>query len=182
MSRLTSDDWVNAAVKQMAVAGVHAVRVEKLAQTLGVSKGSFYWHFQNRDALLAKMLQFWEHQGTESIIAQVDAQADNPQQRLQSLTELIFRWTPIELAFEIQVRAWATTDAQTQSAVHKVDRLRVSYIHRLLTEAKVPFARARAELVYSTFLGDMLRQSYGKEDIDRSQLRILRTQLLGLES
>lgn len=180
MPRLSADDWVNAAVQQMADSGVHAVRVERLAQALGVSKGSFYWHFENRNALLTAMLKFWEDQGTKAIIAQVDAQTELPRTRVRTLAELVFRSSSVELAFEIQVRAWATVEAQAQTVVHAVDKHRVSYVQRLLTQAKVPYPRARAELFYSVLLGDMLRRTYGKKDIDRGQLRILIDDLLGL--
>lgn len=175
MSRLASQDWIDAAVQKMATSGVHAIRVESLAKELGVSKGSFYWHFANRKALLTKMLEYWHEYGTQAVIAHNEAQDRPPLERLQTLLALMFESTPTELAFELQVRAWATTDDEIQATVQSVDVRRVQYVERLMADAKVPCARARSKLLYSMFLGDMLRQSYGGTKIDRGQLRLLST-------
>lgn len=164
----------------MASGGVHEVRVEKLARTLKVSKGSFYWHFSNRKALLTQMLEFWEEEGTRAIIARTQSEDQNAKTRLKSLIDVVFHSTPTEIAFEIQVRAWASTDEAVREVVLRVDHRRVSYVQELLQATGKPYARARAELTYSVLLGDMLRQNYGKEEIDRSQLRVLKSEILGL--
>ena len=66
--------WVHAALQALAAGGPDAVRIEALAVDLGVSKGGFYWHFADREALLEEMLDTWERAGTEDIIARVESQ------------------------------------------------------------------------------------------------------------
>lgn len=180
MARLAAQDWILAAVEHMARGGVHEVRVEKIARALKVSKGSFYWHFENRSALLTQMLEYWEQEGTRAIIARTDAVDQSFTQRLKSLVDVVFRSTEVEIAFEIQVRAWASTDLEVQKVVHSVDERRVSYMHELLSSSDTSYARARAEFTYSILLGDMLRRNYGKEEIDRGQLKVLKSVILDL--
>src|SRR5690606_39592008 len=82
--RLSADDWLNAALDEIAGHGVHALAVEPLARRLGVTKGSFYWHFENRDALLKGAIELWERQEQETLIDAVEPIAD-PHERLRRL-------------------------------------------------------------------------------------------------
>lgn len=88
MARLTADDWINAAHELLASSGIAAVAIEPLARTLGVTKGSFYWHFSDRNALLTAVLERWER-GTEALIAASEQLAD-PRQRLARLIDETF--------------------------------------------------------------------------------------------
>ena len=74
--RLTAADWTAAALDALAAGGIAAVAVEPLATRLGTTKGSFYWHFSGRDALLAAALEHWERIDTEDVIAQIAAEPD----------------------------------------------------------------------------------------------------------
>ena len=86
---LTAADWIDAATAVIAESGVAAVAVEPLAQRLGVTKGSFYWHFPNRDALLQAAVERWEAEGTEAVIAVLD-QIPDPRHRLEHLIARAF--------------------------------------------------------------------------------------------
>lgn len=182
MSRLSAQDWIAAATEQTARAGAESVRVERLAKALKVSKGSFYWHFKERRALLDAMLAYWEQAGTDAIIAQVQERSTQPDAQLEKLVQIIFRSSAMELAFEIQVRAWAAADPSVRDIVRGVDKKRVLYVVRLLKAAGRRLPRARAELLYSALLGDMLQQTYGRAPIDATQLRIIRELVLDDES
>src|SRR5215469_649514 len=71
--RLTREDWVSAALGAIATGGLAAVGVEPLATSLGATKGSFYWHFKNRDALLEAAIERWERETTTDVIAEITA-------------------------------------------------------------------------------------------------------------
>src|SRR5215207_1113489 len=86
--RLTAADWITAACRAIVEGGVSTVAVEPLAQRLGVTKGSFYWHFPNRDALLQAVLERWE-EGTEAVIAELGRIVD-PRLRLERLIATAF--------------------------------------------------------------------------------------------
>lgn len=181
MARLSAKDWITAATEQTARAGAESVRVERLAKALKVSKGSFYWHFKDRRALLAAVLEHWEQAGTHAIIAHVEQGTVEPSARIERLVQLIFQSTAMELAFEIQVRAWAAADPTVREVVREVDNKRIRYVVRILKSAGRRLPRARAELLYSALLGDMLQQTYGRSPIDATQLRIVRELLLHKE-
>src|SRR4051812_29966824 len=86
---LTTDDWTRAALDALARGGLSAVAVEPLAKDLGTTKGSFYWHFADRNALIAAALELWEKRDTEVIIAAVE-QDDDATARLRNLLQLVF--------------------------------------------------------------------------------------------
>ena len=87
--RLTAADWTEAALEALAQGGLAAVAVEPLAKTLGTTKGSFYWHFADRNALLEATLGLWERRDTDRVIAAVDETTDAVT-RLRHLLRLTF--------------------------------------------------------------------------------------------
>ena len=96
---------------------------------LGVSKGGFYWHFADRQALLAEMLDTWEKAGTEDIIARVESQPADPRAKLQRLFELTS--SPEGLAVELAVRDWSRRDGDVAERLRRVDNRRIGYIRSL---------------------------------------------------
>src|SRR5829696_6845194 len=93
---LKAEDWVEAARAVMAEGGIEAVAVEPLARQLGVTKGSFYWHFKDRRALLEATLERWEEESTEARIA-ASRRISDPRERLIRLGEEIFGDAPLTL-------------------------------------------------------------------------------------
>ena len=87
--RLSPDDWARAALGAIARGGVGAVAVETVAAELGATKGSFYWHFKNRDALIQAALDRWEHVGTEAVIGELEREPD-PVRRLRKVLAAAF--------------------------------------------------------------------------------------------
>src|SRR3546814_1971029 len=82
--RLSAEDWAQAALDLIAENGVAAVAVEPLARRLGVTKGSFYWHFPSRDALLQAALERWESVEQEAVFGPLETIPD-PRERLRNL-------------------------------------------------------------------------------------------------
>src|SRR5215472_1252107 len=105
--RLSRLDWVTAALGAIAEGGVAAVAVEPLALRLGTSKGSFYWHFKNRDALLTAALAHWEEQYTAAVAAENTRAAADPMHRLRLL---IRRVTALAETDSVYVALIATAD------------------------------------------------------------------------
>src|SRR6516225_11634952 len=83
--RLTRDDWITAALAAIADGGLAAVGVEPLAARLGSTKGSFYWHFANRDALLEAAISRWEKETTTDVVAEITAARDAPASQFRRL-------------------------------------------------------------------------------------------------
>lgn len=156
------------------------MRVEPLAKDLGVSKGSFYWHFSDRAALLDAVVDTWERRGTLAIIEAVERGSETPAERLWTLFERTFGTDADVDAFETAVRAWATRDPHAQAVTHRVDRQRLTFVSNLLHAAGIPKAEAkrRADLLYCTLIGEFFQRSYGKAKLPRATLRSLHRLLL----
>ncbi|WP_277211693.1 TetR/AcrR family transcriptional regulator [Isoptericola croceus] len=163
MASLSASDWVRAAARRLAAGGVDAVRVEPVAAELGVSKGSFYWHFTNRDALLDAVLDHWRHAGVADVVAQVERVAAEPEARLRELLRRSFEHT--DQGFDVGVRAWAARDARARAAAGAVDAARTDYLARLLGEAGSADPDRRAAVVYRTLLGDYAMRHAGGETL-----------------
>lgn len=133
-SRLERDDWINAAIETLKKYGVDKVKVEPLASQLGVSRGSFYWHFKKRQDLLDGMLASWERVSTLNIIDVVEETKVSSQERLKQLLILAFSVEPQRYAFEKAIRSWSVSDTKVRQLVTKIDEQRIQYIQGLLEQ------------------------------------------------
>ncbi|WP_461473115.1 TetR/AcrR family transcriptional regulator [Microbacterium sp. HJ5] len=160
MARLTRDDWVDAAYESFSADGIGAVAVEPVARSLGATKGSFYWHFTDRRALVDAVLERWRDLETEQLIAQVE-QIEPAGDRLGGLLEIIAHRTG-QRSGERTLYAEATTEP-ARTAVAAVTERRVSYLASLLAAAGVPAdeARRRAVVVVSAVIGYQQLSSSG---------------------
>ena len=152
VNRLGADDWAKAALGVIATVGVEHVTVEGLGRRLGVTKGSFYWHFADRQALITSALDLWERRATVDIIEQLGVIVD-PVVRLRALfTTSLGDVIDGSLDAALVV---AVNDRVVGAAVRRVTRRRVEFLERLFadmgfTPAK---ARTRARIAYSTYIG-----------------------------
>jgi len=153
-TRAGESDWIRAGLSLLGRAGIEAVRVEPLAERLGVTKGSFYWHFKDRDALHAAMLETWRVDTTRNAIERVETESVSKADRLTRLIGLAANNAWIA-RLEIAVRAWAKTDERAARAVAQIDRQRMDYIASLLRDLGIEArtARLRARLLYLAMIG-----------------------------
>lgn len=172
MSTLSHDAWVQAGFAALAEGGVEAIRVEPLAERLGVTKGSFYHHFANRRALHVAMLESYELHGTTRIIDEVEAAAGSPNDRLRRLARLTLQPEPANDAIENAIRAWAATDEVAAAAIGRVDERRLTYTAALLRAAGLPpsMARRRARLFYRMLIGEFVWRSSGGPTATRADV------------
>jgi AcrR family transcriptional regulator len=145
--------WIHAALEALAAGGPDAVRVETLAASLGVSKGGFYWHFADRQALLEEMLTTWEKTGTENIIAQVDSHPGDARAKLWKLFEITT--TPEGLAVELAVRDWSRRDANVANRLRRADNRRMDFVRSLFRPfcADEDDIEVRSMTAYSLVIG-----------------------------
>jgi AcrR family transcriptional regulator len=149
--RLSADDWIKAGLKALAAEGFTTLKADALAKTLGVSRGSFYWHFADVDAFHVAVLAGWQAVAAAGVIRAVD-DLDAGEDRLMSLLRRAFTGNA---SLEMGVRAWAASNGTARAVVDNVDRQRLGYIEALLRTAGVGAARAgvRAQILYWTYLG-----------------------------
>jgi len=144
--------WIEAALRALGEGGPDAVRVEALAAGLGVSKGGFYWHFKDRQALLEEMLDSWEKAVVEDPIASVESQPADPRAKLQQLFELA---PSVDFAVELALREWARRDSDVAERLHRIDTRRMEYLRLLFGQfcADEGDVEARSMLAFSLFIG-----------------------------
>ena len=154
-TRLTVDDWTSAALRAIARGGLAAVAVEPLAAGLGATKGSFYWHFVNRDALIEAALKRWEKDHTDAVIALVETEAE-PLARLQLLIGTVIQYTASPQADSIELAMLATADhPHVAPMLARVTERRVAYTAGLFEALGLApdEAARRALFAVSTYLG-----------------------------
>lgn len=153
--RLTADDWTAAALEAMAGGGLAAVAVEPLAARLGATKGSFYWHFANRDALIEAAVLRWEREHTEGVIGLVDAEPD-PLARLRLLIGLVLGSTSSHPEGSIELAMLATAGhPHVAPVLARVTERRVAYTSGLFVALGWPAAEARRRglMAVTAYLG-----------------------------
>jgi AcrR family transcriptional regulator len=149
--RLSKTDWIGHGLATLAREGAGALKVGAMADRLGVSRGSFYWHFRDIGDFRAQLLQSWQQTSTDQVIEQLDARQGEPG-LLRQFAQRAFRG---RRTLDRAVRAWAAEEAAVAKVVAQVDARRVSRVARLLVDAGVEPQRAlqRAAFLYWAWLG-----------------------------
>jgi AcrR family transcriptional regulator len=147
-------DWLLSALEIFVAEGIDAVRITRLAQELGVTRGSFYWHFENREDLIDALVSYWKDKNTRAITESV-ANASN-------LAEGIFRFfeTCIDAALfdprlDLALREWARRSSDVRNMVDIEDEARITSLCEFFTgfEYAMPHALIRARVLYFSQIG-----------------------------
>lgn len=144
-------DWINAALGAFRSGGVNAVSVESVARELGLTKGSFYWHFSTRDELLEELLRVWETETDELVAAA--ARAEAPLDRVLEFFAVVARnrgQVP-----DIEYFSWARRDAAVAGRIAATESKRIAFIAKQLRDAGLDRDEAarRAEIGYLSAAG-----------------------------
>lgn len=151
--QLTRQDWIQAALDAITHGGVAAVRVDALAKQLGITRGSFYWHFADREALLTAALAEWERTVTDEIIERL-AHIGSPGERFEEIVRLAFFGPRNRNRVEPALAADADHPV-VAPVLRRVTTARIDFLTGLYTELGLEpdQARHRALITYSTFAG-----------------------------
>ncbi|MFF8288243.1 TetR/AcrR family transcriptional regulator [Streptomyces sp. NPDC016309] len=134
VARTPRGKWIEEGLRALAAGGPDAVRIEPLAQALGVSKGGFYGYFANREALLTEMLDTWEREVTEAVITHVDEGGGDGRERLERLFTFVAASgdeVPRGPVLDLAVRDWARRDEAVAERLRRVDNRRMDYLRSL---------------------------------------------------
>jgi len=150
---LTRDGWIDCALDRFAEDGIDKVLIAPLARELGVTKGSFYWHFKDRQDLLDAMLKRWEGIGTLDIIEQVEKEGGTADKRLRRTIDLSIKQVSSRL--EPALRQWGRQDKNVRAALRRVDEQRLTYLQELFIQLcdSQKEAEARSWLLYCLITG-----------------------------
>jgi AcrR family transcriptional regulator len=133
VGRLTVEDWIKAARGALIKSGIDGTKVDLLARKLKVTRGSFYWHFENRAALLGALLEHWEATNNAPMLGAI-GRAGERGDRADFAASVGRLWADekdYSPAYDSAVRDWARTDAKAAAAVHRVDAQRIEALRRM---------------------------------------------------
>lgn len=178
-NKLGRSEWIEAAFKTLTESGVGSIHVETLAKRLGVTKGSFYWHFKDRTDLLEAVLDKWHDQ---YVIAKVDQMGGDSRTRLINLLNVVPRKRGSKHlggSMELAMRSWARYDDQAEGVVAEVDRIRLDFVAEHLRGIGMPEEEieARAFLIYAYVMCQGIF-SFSKEDDTLEDIHDKVTELL----
>ena len=153
-SQLQRFDWLLAALEVFVAQGIEAVRITRLADDLGVTRGSFYWHFSNRNDLIDALVEYWRDKNTQAIVEAME--------KATSLSDGIFRLFDTCLdtglfdpRLDLAIREWARRSETIRLAVDDADTIRVQSITDFFTRFDYPMPQAfiRARVIYFAQIG-----------------------------
>jgi AcrR family transcriptional regulator len=152
-TRTPRSTWIKAGLRALAAGGPDAVRIEPLAQALGVTRGGFYWHFDDRRALLEEMLDMWERATTEEVIERLEREGGDARAKLRRLFALT---SSSVLLTDLAVRDWSRREPAVAERLRRVDNRRMDYL-RSLFGAFCPDddeVEVRSMLAFSLLIGN----------------------------
>ena len=152
-ARTPRSSWVDEGLRALAAGGPEAVRIEPLARALGVTKGGFYWHFDDRRALLDEILDAWERALVDEVIERVEAGGGDERAKLWRLSRLA---TDEAARADLAVRDWARRDRAVARRLRRADNRRMDYMRSLFRSfcADEADVEARCLLAFSLWIGN----------------------------
>jgi AcrR family transcriptional regulator len=179
---LTPEAWIEAATKVLVDQGIDHVRVDVLAGELGVTRGSFYWHFRDREDLLRRVLAAWRELATTQLTERLERAHTDPRQQVHDVISLPFRGRAAARAarIELAIRAWARRDDMARAAVDEADASRIAY-HVHLFQAlgfALAEARSRAFLLYGYEVAESILHRQGSDEQRRARATFVEQLLL----
>ena len=153
-SRLTADDWVAAGLKALVESGVGAVKILQIAHGMGVTRGSFYWHFNSRDDLLNRLLDAWEARNTAAIV-EAAAAPGTLVDRYVALSRLWLGWSDFDPRLDVAVRDWGHSDPAVLTRLKAADERRLdAFVEMIESEGHgLAMTRRRAQTLYCMQMG-----------------------------
>jgi AcrR family transcriptional regulator len=165
--RGTPELWLDAAYGLLVEGGVEAVKVMPLAQRLGLSRTSFYWHFPDREALLDGLVARWRAQNTGNLVARCEAAAPTISAAMLNLIDCWVDPGLFDSRLEFAMRTWALTDPAVDAALVEADATRLAAINRLFLRFGYAATEAdtRARTLYLTQVGYIALRSEESFDV-----------------
>ena len=170
--RGSADIWLDAAYELLVESGVEAVKILPLAARLGLSRTSFYWHFADREALLAGLIARWQGRNTGVLVAQAQAQAASVAEAMLNIIDCWIAPQMFDSRLEFAIRTWAQTDPAVARELAQADETRIAALTALFIRFGFAAAEAetRARAVYLTQIGYISMRT--EESLDQRLQRI----------
>ncbi len=129
---LTRKKWLEFALEILIKEGNTKLRIDNLVRCMGVTKGSFYWHFKNRDDFILSLIEHWAKVSTLAVVEYMKQLQGSAEERLLELMQFIV--INDLTRHDIAIRAWALMEPEVAHIVEKTDKLRLTFIRKLFAE------------------------------------------------
>jgi AcrR family transcriptional regulator len=177
-TRTPKNVWIDAGLRALAAGGPDAVRVDVIAQELGVTRGGFYWHFPNRQAFLEELLNTWEHRSTDEALERVEKEGGDARDKVRRAG--MFTFSTELLPIDLAIRDWARRDRSVAKRLRRVDNRRMDYLRSMIGTFidDADDVEARGMLAFSLAIGShFIAADHGarsrKQVLDRATQRLL---------
>lgn len=180
LTRTPREGWIEQGLKALATGGPDDVRIERIAQSLGVSKGGFYWHFDDRRGLLEEMLDEWERISVGEVIELIEGEGGDAESKLSHLFQLAGARGDV-LEIDLAVRDWARRDRRVAARLRRADNRRMDYLRALFGEIHddADEVEVACFLTFSLWIGNhFIAADHGA----RSRAEVVRLALRRLEA
>lgn len=175
------ENWIEAANDLLASENVRGVQISALCQRLKVTKGSFYWHFSNRDELLAAVISDWRRRMTLNIVTRLTRSAADGLSTLRGFLALPRRaFSKRGAAIEMSIRDWGRREPTARQALKEVDLIRLSSFERIFRGLGFPAreAKIRAYVAYAIMMGDSILKETLSNEVSTDEFVELSARLL----
>ncbi|HWG62374.1 MAG TPA: TetR/AcrR family transcriptional regulator [Streptosporangiaceae bacterium] len=155
-TRTPRSAWIDEGLRALAAGGPEAVRIDSLAKALGVTRGGFYWHFEDRSALFEEMLDTWERRSTDEVLDRVEREGGDARIKIRRAGELTFSSSDGLRAIDLAVRDWSRREPAVADRLRRVDSRRMAYLRSLFGSfcADADDVEARCMLAFSLLIGN----------------------------
>lgn len=178
MDRLSREDWLDFGLKVLRDEGPKSLKADPLCKRLGVTRGSFYWHFDSAGAFLLAVVERWETRATDHVIAAVERLKGDAAAQLRYLLR---RVGELDIQLYEAINSLREQHPELASVLRRVHDRRLQFVSKLYEALgfDAPEARLRAQLTYAWAMGELLvreptRTAYSKAQIDAIE-RLLMT-------
>ena len=147
-------DWLNRALEIFVAEGIDAVRITRLADDLGVTRGSFYWHFENREDLIEALVEFWRSKNTPALTASVE-HAQGLDEGILQFFEICIDTHQFDPRLDLAIREWARRSSKVHQLVDDEDQIRIDSLSQFFVRCDYPMPEAliRARVLYYSQIG-----------------------------
>ena len=160
--RLGKKQWLAKALEVLAESGVEEIKIERLAEALGMSRNGFYYHFHNRGHFLEELLDYWEHDYTRVISSDTTIQQLSPEDRFEKVIEMVQENKLSK--YDLAIMSWAKKDQRVKKVVERVFALRLDFVGKIFKDLGFTGAeleiRTRLFVAYHADAGDIFDDYY----------------------
>ncbi len=162
--RLSRESWIRGALELLITNGVEGVKIVPLAERLGVTSGSFYWHFKNRRELHDALLDYWEQEMTDAAIVAAKHFDGPPEERIWGLMDQVM--SAGYARYDLAIWHWAQSDVAAQTVFQRALEKRFKFAKWMFKEAGFDAiqaeARGRMMVVYMMGESTLIPDAPGK--------------------